>query len=63
MFCEALGLPELAGDPRFAGRFHYLDLRDALPRVEDWFDEMHPTGAGFHALSKPFAQAIAARMS
>ena len=56
-------LEPLATDPRFAGRFHYLDLRDALPRVEDWFDEMHPTGAGFHALSKPFAQAIAARMS
>jgi len=56
-------LEPIAGDPRFAGRFHYLDLRDALPRVEDWFDEMHPTGAGFHALSKPFAQAIAARMS
>jgi len=55
-------LEPLATDPRFAGRFHYLDLRDALPRVEDWFDEMHPTGAGFHALSKPFAQAIAARM-
>lgn len=51
-------LDPLANDARFAGRFRYVDLRNELPRVEDWFDEMHPTGAGFHALSKPFAQAM-----
>jgi hypothetical protein len=51
-------LQPLANDRRFRGRFRYIDLREGVPRVEDWFDEMHPTGAAFHRLSKPFAQAI-----
>jgi hypothetical protein len=51
-------LEPLANDRRFRGRFNYIDLRDEVPLVEDWFDEMHPTGAAFHRLSKPFAQAI-----
>ena len=53
-----LVLAPLANDQRFAGRFRYLDLRRELPDVDDWFDEMHPTGAGFHKLSKPFARAV-----
>jgi len=55
------GYVEFVLDPlkqRFAGHFDYLDLRRELPDVDDWFDEMHPTGAGFHHLSKPFAQRI-----
>lgn len=58
-----LVLEPLANDARFAGRFGYLDLRRELPDVDDWFDEMHPTGAGFHHLSKPFAQAIRDRLA
>jgi hypothetical protein len=33
-------------DVEFAGAFSYVDLRGTLRR-EDWFDEMHPTEAGF----------------
>ncbi|MBD8527824.1 SGNH/GDSL hydrolase family protein [Pseudomarimonas arenosa] len=35
--------------------FDYVDLRGTLSRRELWFDEMHPTSAGFHALAKVFA--------
>jgi len=55
-----LVLEPLARDPRFAGRYRYIDLRTLAPDESDWFDEMHPTGATFHRLSKPFAAAIAA---
>jgi hypothetical protein len=51
-------LAPLANDRRFRSRFRYIDLRDQVPREEDWFDEMHPDGATFHRLSKPFARAI-----
>ncbi|HKN78641.1 MAG TPA: hypothetical protein VJW16_05700 [Lysobacter sp.] len=51
-------LAPLANDRRFRSRFRYIDLRDQVPREEDWFDEMHPDGATFHRLSKPFASAI-----
>jgi hypothetical protein len=47
-----LVLEPLARDPRFAGRYRYIDLRTLAPDESDWFDEMHPTGATFHRLSK-----------
>ena len=34
----------------FAGNFSYVDLRGTL-RPEDWFDEMHPTEAGFRIVA------------
>ncbi|UHQ19064.1 hypothetical protein LVB87_12855 [Lysobacter sp. KIS68-7] len=55
-----LVLEPLARDPRFAGRYRFIDLRTQAPNVSDWFDEMHPTGETFHRLSKPFAAEIAA---
>lgn len=53
-------LDPLAEDSRFKGTFRYLDLREELPLEQDWADEMHPTGAGFHRLSRHFAEAIEA---
>lgn len=53
-------LDPLAQDSRFKGTFRYLDLRQEVPAVEDWSDEMHPTGATFHRLSRHFAEAIGA---
>jgi hypothetical protein len=53
-----LVLEPLANDRRFRGRFRYIDLREEVPLEANWFDEMHPTGAAFHRLSKPFAREI-----
>jgi len=33
-------------------------LREKAPKQDDWFDEMHPNGATFNRLSKPFASEI-----
>lgn len=44
-------LSPLAERTEFAGVFRFVDLRGTLRRTDQWFDEMHPTGAGFHALS------------
>ncbi len=51
-------LQPLAADARFRNNFRFLDLRNRVPREDDWFDEMHPTGAMFQKLSEPFAQEI-----
>ncbi len=55
-------LRPLKADPRFSAVFDYVDLRGTLPRPEQWFDEMHPTEAGFHALAGPFRAAMIARL-
>ena len=44
-------LSPLASRAEFASVFRFVDLRGTLRRPNQWFDEMHPTGAGFHALS------------
>lgn len=44
-------LRALKNDARFAATFDYVDLRGTLARADQWFDEMHPTEAGFHALA------------
>jgi len=44
-------LQPLAARAEFAGLFTFVDLRGTLRQADAWFDEMHPTGAGFHALS------------
>ncbi|WP_119718048.1 hypothetical protein [Cognatilysobacter tabacisoli] len=51
-------LDPLAGDARFRRAFRYVDLREEVPLARDWFDEMHPTGATFNRLSRPFAAEI-----
>lgn len=51
-------LQPLAADARFRNNFRFIDLRTAVPKEDDWFDEMHPTGATFQKLSQPFAQEI-----
>lgn len=49
-------LDPLRADPRLSNNFDYLDLRDLAREEEDWFDEMHPTGAGFNRLAARFAE-------
>ncbi|WP_031372065.1 hypothetical protein [Lysobacter antibioticus] len=55
-------LRELKHDARFAGRFDYVDLRGTLSAESQWFDEMHPSEAGFHALATKFRSAIIAKL-
>lgn len=52
-------LTPLQEDKRFRRVFRVLDIRNDCPDESDWFDEMHPTGASFHRLSKKFAAEIA----
>ncbi|WP_392046594.1 hypothetical protein, partial [Streptomyces coeruleorubidus] len=47
-------LRALKQDARFAAVFDYVDLRGTLTQPQQWFDEMHPTEAGFHALATKF---------
>lgn len=50
-------------DARDSGRvFDFVDLRGTLTRPEQWFDEMHPTGAGFAALAARFRRGMKARL-
>ena len=51
-------LNRLSKDNRFKKNFRYIDLRDKAPVEDDWFDEMHPKGAAFNRLSRPFADEI-----
>jgi len=44
-------LRPLAERAEFSGLFTFVDLRGTLRQADAWFDEMHPTGAGFHTLS------------
>jgi hypothetical protein len=55
-------LEPLREDPALGGAFDFVDLRGTLPEIESWFDEMHPTGTGFHELADQWRQAIAARL-
>lgn len=52
----------LRDDPASRGRFDYVDLRGTLPSEEQWFDEMHPTSAGFHLLAAKLRDAALARL-
>ncbi|HWI18236.1 MAG TPA: hypothetical protein VNT81_10850 [Vicinamibacterales bacterium] len=56
-FAERVLFP-LAKEPRFKKNVIVLDLRNDCPHESDWFDEMHPTGAAFHRLSKKFEAEI-----
>lgn len=38
----------------FSGSFDYVNYLRELPSEKDWFDEMHPTEAGFHRLATIF---------
>jgi hypothetical protein len=58
---EARVLRPLKKDTAPGGAFDYVDLRGTLTK-EQWYDEMHPTGAGFHALSAKFASAIRGKL-
>ena len=55
-------LRALKADPRFAATFDYVDLRGVLADDGDWFDEMHPTEAGFHDLAVRFRPRIIAAL-
>ena len=46
-------------DDRSTGKvFDFVDLRGVLTTSHQWFDEMHPTGAGFAALATTFRQLL-----
>lgn len=55
-------LRALKRDARFAATFDYVDLRGTLTRPDQWFDEMHPTEAGFHALATKFRGAVVGKL-
>ena len=44
--------------PKFRNILRVLDLRNECPNESDWFDEMHPTSASSHRLSKQFEAEI-----
>ena len=44
--------------PKFRNILRVLDLRHECPNESDWFDEMHPTSASCHRLSKQFEAEI-----
>jgi lysophospholipase L1-like esterase len=60
---EELVLRPLKHDPVLGSVFDYVDLRGTLPRSDQWFDEMHPTGSGFHQLADKLRQELAQRIS
>ena len=50
-------------DARDTGRvFDFVDLRGTLAQPSQWFDEMHPTGAGFAALADRFRRGMRAKL-
>lgn len=55
-------LRALKNDARFSAVFDYVDLRGTLTQPKQWFDEMHPTEAGFHALATKVRAAMLARL-
>jgi hypothetical protein len=55
-------LAPIKADAVLGSVFDFIDLRGTLPDTEQWFDEMHPTGTGFHLLADQWRQAIAARL-
>lgn len=59
---EARVLRTLKNDPALGGAFDYVDLRGTLATMDLWFDEMHPSGAGFHRLSARLGAAIHDRL-
>jgi hypothetical protein len=52
-FVEHVLVP-LRDDPASGRVFDFVDLRGTLRRESHWFDEMHPTGAGFALLADRF---------
>jgi hypothetical protein len=52
----------LRDEPASRGLFDYVDLRGTLRAESQWFDEMHPTSAGFHLLAAKLRDAVIARL-
>ncbi|WP_242162924.1 SGNH/GDSL hydrolase family protein [Lysobacter sp. M15] len=52
-FVEHVLMP-LRDDPASGRVFDFVDLRGTLRRESHWFDEMHPSGAGFALLADRF---------
>lgn len=53
-------LAPLAADPAYRGFFHHVDFSDltAVRQQAFWYDEIHPTEAGFGALALRFNAAL-----
>lgn len=55
-------LVPLRDDPETGRMFDFVDLRGTLPRESQWFDEMHPTGAGFARLAERFRRGMRSKL-
>lgn len=53
-------LGDLAENRKLGGNIAVVDARPALPRVKDWFDEIHPSGTSARRVAKAFYRAIRA---
>ena len=60
-FVERVLVP-LRDDPRTGRVFDFVDLRGTLARDALWFDEMHPTSAGFAQLAERFRRGMRAKL-
>lgn len=61
-FVERVLVP-LRDDPGTGRVFDFIDLRGSLPNASQWFDEMHPTGAGFAELATKYRRGMRAKLS
>ena len=55
-------LAPLRDDPATGRVFDFVDLRGTLTRESQWFDEMHPTGAGFALLANRYRLAMRSKL-
>lgn len=60
-FVEHVLVP-LRDDPGSGRVFDFVDLRGTLTRESQWFDEMHPTGAGFALLADRYRKQMRAKL-
>ena len=60
-FVERVLVP-LRDDAKLGKVFDFVDLRGTLTQRSQWFDEMHPTSAGFNLLAGRFRQGMRAKL-
>lgn len=52
-------ISSLAAQPKFQGRFKFIDLREVIGAGSDWWqDEIHPTKKGFEHIAVKFRQEL-----
>lgn len=60
-FVERVLVP-LRDDAKLGKVFDFVDLRGTLTQRSQWFDEMHPTSAGFNLLAGRFRKGMRAKL-